>query len=284
LRTTLQPRIWRSLSDKKQLFKEPYSIQNYGILYLITAKESVLDLYYIISGIFVGVLSGFFGIGGGTILIPILIWSGMDIKEAIGISIIQMVFSSYFGTYLNFKMGNLKIPSTIFLGIGGALGAILGPTITIYLSSKSLTYIFLSVIILTIYNFFYSFKESNKRPIINRTLFTAIGFFIGVFSTSIGVGGSILLTPILVGFLRFKIKDAISIGLLFVLFSSTSALISFYLHTVLNIHMGVIVGLSSLVGVYIGIKASQKIKPQKLKILLLLLNFVILGVILYKLV
>jgi uncharacterized membrane protein YfcA len=253
-------------------------------LYLITAKESVLDLYYIISGIFVGVLSGFFGIGGGTILIPILIWSGMDIKEAIGISIIQMVFSSYFGTYLNFKMGNLKIPSTIFLGIGGALGAILGPTITIYLSSKSLTYIFLSVIILTIYNFFYSFKESNKRPIINRTLFTAIGFFIGVFSTSIGVGGSILLTPILVGFLRFKIKDAISIGLLFVLFSSTSALISFYLHTVLNIHMGVIVGLSSLVGVYIGIKASQKIKPQKLKILLLLLNFVILGVILYKLV
>ena len=52
-------------------------------------------------GIFIGVMSGFFGIGGGMILVPILVALGFGIKDAIGISIIQMVFISIFGSYLN---------------------------------------------------------------------------------------------------------------------------------------------------------------------------------------
>ncbi|MDX1296432.1 MAG: TSUP family transporter, partial [Sulfurimonadaceae bacterium] len=60
-------------------------------------------------GIGVGVLSGFFGIGGGTILVPALLLMGFDMKTAIGISIVQMVFASVYGSYLNSKKGTLDI-------------------------------------------------------------------------------------------------------------------------------------------------------------------------------
>ena len=60
----------------------------------------------VVLGIGVGVLSGFFGIGGGTILVPILLLMGYGIKVAIGISVVQMVFSSVYGSFLNFKKGS----------------------------------------------------------------------------------------------------------------------------------------------------------------------------------
>jgi len=64
-----------------------------------------MEIILILVGTLAGTLSGFFGIGGGMILIPLLMLTGMDIKTAIGISIVQMVFSSFYGSYLNYKKG-----------------------------------------------------------------------------------------------------------------------------------------------------------------------------------
>ena len=77
----------------------------------------------LIIGIIVGFASGFFGIGGGTLLVPILLYLGFNFKEAIGISVTQMMLSSMFGSYLNYKKGLLKIKNGLLLAIGGALGA-----------------------------------------------------------------------------------------------------------------------------------------------------------------
>jgi len=242
----------------------------------------VVELIFV--GILVGAISGFFGVGGGTILVPILLYLGFDIKDAIGISVVQMVFSSLYGSYLNYKKGSLKISSTIFFGIGGFLGALGSGYIVHHLSSQTLTLIFLGVIVFAIYRFFHAPAQSDKIPIENRVLFLLIGIMIGTFATSIGVGGAVILTPIMVGFLHYHVKDAVSTALFFVVFSSISGLISLGSYGYIDYQNGIVIGLASLIGVYIGIHFAHKTNPKRHKSLILILNFIILGLLLNKLI
>lgn len=243
-----------------------------------------MGIELLIAGAFVGAISGFFGIGGGTILVPILLYLGFDIKEAIGISVVQMVFSSLFGSYLNYKKGTLKIGSTIFFGLGGFLGALLSGYIVHHLSSLTLTLLFLAIILFAIYRFFNASHESEQTPIENRVLFLLIGAMIGMFATSLGLGGAVLLTPIMVGFLHYDIKTAVSTGLFFVVFSSISGLISLSTYGYVNFSSGIMIGVASLLGVYLGIQLAHKTEAKKHKNMILGLNFIILALIINKLI
>ncbi len=235
-------------------------------------------------GIFVGFISGFFGIGGGTILVPILMYMGFDIKDAIGISIVQMVFSSIYGSYLNFQKGSLHISSTIFFGIGGFVGGLGSGYMVKTLSSQTLTIALLLVVIFAIYKFFVANDNHGKSEIENRGLFFVIGSGIGLIAMSVGIGGSLLLTPIMVGFLHFGIKKAVSAALFFVVFSSLSGLISLSYFGYVDYYHGVIIGISSLLGVYFGISVAHKTDPKRHKSLILVLNFIIMGLIANKLI
>jgi uncharacterized membrane protein YfcA len=243
-----------------------------------------MGIELLLVGVIVGVISGFFGVGGGTILVPVLLYFGFDIKEAIGISIVQMVFSSLFGSYLNFKNGSLKIRSTIFFGIGGFVGGMASGYIVSTFSSKMLTWTLLSVVVFAIYRFFQAPLVSDKEPIENRLLFFGIGILVGMFATSLGIGGAILLTPIMVGFLHYDIKRAVSTSLFFIVFSSISGLISLSMYGLIDYKNGVLIGIASLIGVYLGIQLAHKTEPKRHKNMILVLNFVILALILNKLI
>ena len=75
-------------------------------------------------GIITGFLSGFFGIGGGMILVPMLLLAGFVMKQAIAISIMQMVFSSVYGSFLNSKKVTNVIKDGLIIGIGGFVGGL----------------------------------------------------------------------------------------------------------------------------------------------------------------
>ncbi len=242
-----------------------------------------MGIELLIVGIVVGVISGFFGVGGGTILVPVLLYFGFDIKEAIGISVVQMVFSSLFGSYLNYKKGTLKVSSTIFFGFGGFLGGLASGYIVHTLSSTTLTWIFLGVVIFAIYRFFHAPAQSKQSPIENRLLFLGIGIMIGMFASSLGIGGAIMLTPIMVGFLHYDIKQAVSTSLFFIVFSSISGLISLSSYGYVDYQHGIMIGVASLIGVYLGIYMSHKTEAKKHKNMILALNFIILALIINKL-
>jgi uncharacterized membrane protein YfcA len=210
-------------------------------------------------GIGVGTLSGFFGIGGGTILVPILLFLGHQIKDAIGISIVQMVFSSIYGSYLNNKKKTLDVPMVLTIGIGGFFGAMLSGFIASSVDDRVLEILFFAFAVFALSRLFFKTKIGATQREVNKVLLFFIGLFLGVLSMLIGVGGSIILVPILVGFLHVDIKKAISAGLFFVVFSSVAGLISHSLSREIDFYSGVIIGLSSLVGVYVGINLKDKV-------------------------
>lgn len=210
-------------------------------------------------GIGIGLLSGFFGIGGGTILVPSLMLLGHQIKDAIGISVIQMVFSSAYGSYLNRRNKTLDVSMGLVIGSGGFIGALLSGFIVSKIDDKTLEVIFLSFAAFALIRLFFKTKQGAVQKDVNRVILFAIGLVLGVLGMLIGVGGSILLVPILVGFLHVDLKRAISSGLFFVVFSSISGLISHSLSREIDFYSGIIIGLSSLVGVYIGIHLKDKV-------------------------
>lgn len=219
----------------------------------------------ILLGSCVGALSGFFGIGGGTILVPLLLLLGYDTKVAIGISVIQMVFSSIYGSYLNNKKGTLDISMIVIIGIGGSIGAFLSGFLTSSMDNRTLEAIFLSFATFALVRLFMKSKEQEEQKEVGKILLFFIGLPLGAISMTIGVGGSILLVPILVGFLHVPLNKAISAGLFFVVFSSISGFISHAQAEHLEYYRGVVIGLSSLVGVYIGIMLKDRVdaKVQK---------------------
>jgi len=227
----------------------------------------------IIVGIFIGTMSGFFGIGGGMILVPILLVLGFEIKDAIGISIIQMVFSSVFGSFLNHKKGSLIVGEGIFVGFGGFIGGYIGGYVTHFISDTVLQFLFFGLLLFALFRLFFSqnHEDESQTKTLSKTLLFMIGLVIGIFAITLGIGGSIILTPLLVGLLHYPIKKAVSAGLFFVAFSSVAGMMSRLSAGTIDFHNGLIVAVASLVGVTLGIWLKDHVTSKNHKTALLVL-------------
>lgn len=235
-------------------------------------------------GALTGFISGFFGVGGGMVLVPLLLFASFDMKQAVAISIMQMVFSSIFGSFLNFKNNLLKIKDGLIIGFGGFLGGLQSSLILKTLSSQTLQYLFIAVVMFAIYKV--GFTQVTDAPSLNKKhnpfMLFVIGLIIGMIAMSIGVGGSIMLTPILVGFLYYNIKEATSLALFFIIFSSVAGFLSLSWSGQMLFYEGTIVGVGSLLGVYFGIKAKAITNIKSYKTYTLVLYSVIFISMLYK--
>ncbi len=233
-------------------------------------------------GISVGILSGFFGIGGGTILVPLLLMLGYETKTAIGISVLQMVFSSIYGSYLNNKKGSLDIAMVLVIGIGGFIGALLSGLIVSHIDDLTLEMIFLSFAIFALLRLFFKTKEHRDQREVNRAILFMIGVPLGALSMTIGVGGSIILVPLLVGFLHVPLRKAISAGLFFVIFSSVAGFISHAGLGHIDYKSGAVIGFASLFGVYAGIHLKEKVDAHLQRKMLVTFYFIVVSYLIYR--
>ena len=240
----------------------------------------MIDYQLLIFGLFTGMASGFFGIGGGTILVPTLLFVGLQIKEAIGIAVVQMFFSSIYGSYINNRKGFVDIGIVLPIGIGGAFGAVGSRYFVDAVSNHTLEIIFFSFLLYAIYKVIHGSKDiinGSHHDInqLNRVWLFIMGLIIGFFAISIGVGGSIMLVPILAGFFGYPIKKAIATGLFFVIFSSTSGVITNAIADKINFINALTVAIPSLFGVKIGIWLGSVSSDQSHKnILLVFYSFI----------
>ncbi|GHP34520.1 UPF0721 transmembrane protein [Helicobacter pylori] len=263
-------------------------------------------------GLFTGITAGFFGIGGGEIVVPSAIFAHFSYSHAVGISLMQMLFSSVVGSTINYKKGLLDLKEGSFAAFGGLMGAILGSFILKIIDDKILMAVFVVVVCYTFIKYAFSnnkkpehFEEmhfdlhaNNKTPEKKRSLpFVSMdrthgvlmlaGFVTGIFSIPLGMGGGILMVPFLGYFLKYDSKKIVPLGLFFVVFASLSGVISLYNGRVLDdisVQAGVITGIGAFLGVGIGIKLIALANEKVHKILLLLIYALSILATLHKLI
>ncbi|GAA8560646.1 sulfite exporter TauE/SafE family protein [Helicobacter pylori] len=263
-------------------------------------------------GLFTGITAGFFGIGGGEIVVPSAIFAHFSYSHAVGISLMQMLFSSVVGSIINYKKGLLDLKEGSFAAFGGLMGAILGSFILKIIDDKILMAVFVVVVCYTFIKYAFSnnkkpehFEEmhfdlhaNNKTPEKKRSLpFVSMdrthgvlmlaGFVTGIFSIPLGMGGGILMVPFLGYFLKYDSKKIVPLGLFFVVFASLSGFISLYNGRVLDnisVQAGVITGIGAFLGVGIGIKLIALANEKVHKILLLLIYALSILATLHKLI
>lgn len=246
--------------------------------------ESAFFLVFL--GVFSGIASSMFGIGGGTLIIPALMLTGLDITFAIGISIVQMIFASFFGSYLNFRKHSIPVKIGISLGIGGMLGSSMSGLVLLVIPEMILHLLFLCFTFFSFIKFFFSRKKHYSRRMIlsfrDYCLLVIFGSIVGIFSSSLGIGGGLLLAPFLGVFLGINSKESIPLALFFICFSSISGAISLHYSGFLHLQKGIFIGIFAMIGVYIGNLMMQRISAKSHKSLLLLIYLFSMSATLFK--
>ncbi len=252
----------------------------------LLSTEPVYDIILFSIGILTGILAGFFGIGGGAILVPLVIMLGNDIKSAIGISIMQMVFSSIYGSYVNYKKHLLDFKDGLYVGVGGLLGASLSGFVLRTIPSNVLEIVFTFFILYSFAKLFkanaYGGTSRLKKGLGTKLFLIGCGCFVGIFAISLGIGGGMLLSPLLAYYLGYDSKKIIPVSLFFIVFSSLAGSASLALNGYVSLKEGAIVGIASLIGVRIGIFMLSKTDAKKHKYALLIMYSIMLCIMFKK--
>ena len=100
-------------------------------------------------GIIVGILSSISGLGGGFMIVPLLIFLGREAKLAVGTSFVFILVVAISSIIAHYRLGNVDIKTGLMLGLGGVVGAQIGPQILQHVSEQNFKRIFSALLVIT---------------------------------------------------------------------------------------------------------------------------------------
>ena len=180
-------------------------------------QPDLMTLFIIASASsFAGMLAGMLGIGGGIVIVPIiyylLTYFGFDqsiiMHVAVGTSLFIIIPTGLRSAFEHSKRGAFKksIFKKWFIPI--ALGSIFGSYLAGISSFKGLTLLFATLASVVSYQMFMGSRENKRLKIIENPMLNFSPFFIGIFSSMMGIGGGNLSVPIM-SYMGIEIRKAI---------------------------------------------------------------------------
>jgi uncharacterized membrane protein YfcA len=99
-------------------------------------------------GTLAGLFSGIFGVGGGTVIVPLLVlWLGYGEREATGTSLAAIVFIAAFAAAVQAGYGNVRVQDGLLVGIPAVGGVLVGTWLQQRLRSRTIALLFAAVLV-----------------------------------------------------------------------------------------------------------------------------------------
>jgi len=235
-------------------------------------------------GLGAGLLAGLFGLGGGVIIVPVLVWifsshhfpESMVMIMAVATSLSTIVFTSVASILTHHKLGTINWGSVKRFSPGILLGAGFGAVIADYIEADILKWFFTCYLLFVAIRMAWpkQIKEGVKNP--NYRLDYLMGNLIGFLSSILGIGGGTLTVPYLLS-RQLAMKNAVAVSsacglpiaisgaIAYVLLGWESALLPVwgFGYVYLPALSGIV--LCSIITAPIGAKLANKLPAKKLK-------------------
>jgi hypothetical protein len=201
--------------------------------------EIIHVLALLATGVGVGLASGLLGVGGCFIMVPVQFWAlnsiGVDptiaIRVAFGTNLMVVLPTAISGALTHHKKGAVIWRAGIVLGLTGAIAAFFGGWIASMLPGKVLTVTFGVAVILGGLRMLTAKPPTiNEQPSENLWAYVAWGIPLGVVSGIVGIGGGVLIIPIMVFFLKFKMHQAVGTSTAMMIFTAIGGALSYFIN------------------------------------------------------
>ncbi len=180
---------------------------------------------FLIIGLIVGIIMGLTGSGGALVAIPLLLWHGYSIKEASFLSLLVVFIAALINYISQIKLVNYRFALVMFSTsiLGSYLGVFVKVVSPDWLISSLLVGIaFYSLIMMWLKSTSNSLQPANMASSWHLSL---AGLFLGVLTTMTGLGGGVLLMPLLAGQFKMSTPHAVATSLLTIALSSLVSLL-----------------------------------------------------------
>jgi uncharacterized membrane protein YfcA len=165
-------------------------------------------------GVLGGFLSGLFGVGGGVIMVPLLVaLARYDQRRASALSLAAIVPASVVGAVGYLAQGEVELNAAVALAVGAIPGTLVGTRLLRRLRLAVLRWLFIALLVVVAARLVLIVPERGAETTLDPLLLLAlvgVGFVVGIASGLFGVGGGIIIVPVLVA--GFGVGDLLAKG------------------------------------------------------------------------
>jgi hypothetical protein len=273
-------------------------------IYLPIAGQSVNALFIVLLGFVVGVLSGMFGVGGGFLTTPFLIFYGIPPTVAVASAATQITGASVSGVMVHRRRGGVDLKMGSVMIVGGLFGSVVGAAIFRLLQSTGQIDVAIDGLYVLILGWigFVMLKDSlqslgyvkatvrdKPRPRHNRWVASlplrwrfhgsglyispvaplALGFLAGSLTVLLGIGGGFILVPAMIYLLGMPARVVIGTSLYMVLAVSAATTMVHALTTrAVDVVLAGLLLVGGVIGAQYGAMLTTRLKPDYVRLAL----------------
>lgn len=254
----------------------------------------------------VGFLSGMFGVGGGFLMTPLLIFAGIPPSVAVASQANQITAASVSGGLTHYRRGGVDTKMGLMLIAGGAIGAFFGASLFSYLKTLGQVDLMISLIYVVflgsvgglmlweslraiiraragtpmkvnrgdrhaswVHKLPFKMRFRKSRLYISAILPISIGLLVGVLSAIMGVGGGFIMLPAMIYILGMPTNVVIGTSMFQIIFVTAITTILHAVNTqTVDILLALLLLIGAVFGAQVGVKVGMKMKGEHLRALL----------------